>query len=826
MSAIHELKPLFKALVMSRSLRSRRVLTGLGLVCVLPLSSQVMAEDFTINIPAQSLPQALQAFGQQTNQQVIYNADDMAGLKSTRVSGKMSPQAAITELLKGTGVRYSFEGNTLMLVRGTATEGLELGATTISAQHANATTEGSNSYTSNAVTIGKGTHTLKEIPQSVTVMTRKQMDDQDLVDLKDALNQTTGVVGLQGVGKGLIVSSRGFQIDDWQYDGVPIPRNTYSLGNWATQDLIFFDRLEILRGASGLLQGTGSPGGAINLVRKRGQNAPTVTVTGKAGSWDHYGMQVDAGGPLNQAGTIRGRVVADQDQSNSFIDYEWSRTLSLYGALDIDLRDDTTLGLAVSRSDGDSRPTIRGLPRYADGKMPDIKRSTYTGSSWNSSDIDVTTVYADLEHRFNDDWAFKVGAVQMTESNKAKNQRVQSAGDGLEADGTGVQYADFVTDFDSTKVGLDMNLNGKFEAFSMQQEVMLGGNFSQIETDDQLARTFNNSSDSIFDLNHNRPDISYESLISATGGRGTLSKYDIRQKGLYGTWRVKPVDDLTLVLGSRVSWYDYSYKSKTQTSSGITPNDPSTSNETGEVTPYAGIVYDLSREWAVYASYTDVFQPQTNRDSGGTVLKPVIGSNYEIGLKGELMDGRVNTSLAVFRYDQENRAVNDIAGGMECDGWYCSKASGKVRSQGIDAEISGEVVENLQLFAGYTYNTTKYLEDPTNEGRVFSTWTPKHMLRMWANYQLPGDWSRVSTGLGFTTQSHTLGYEGTYDVAGYTVWNARVGYQLTPEIGLAVNANNLFDKKYISAGYNQLDGNNNFGDPRNLMFTVKYTPQF
>lgn len=826
MSAIHELKPLFKALVMSRGLRSRRVLTGLGLVCVLPISAQVMAEDVSINIAAQSLPQALQAFGQQTNQQVIYNADDMAGLRSHAVSGRMSPQAAIAELLKGTGVRYSVEGNTLMLVRGTSTQGLELGATNISAQQVSATTEGSNSYTSNAVTIGKGTHTLKEIPQSVTVMTRKQMDDQDLVDLKDALNQTTGVVGLQGVGKGLIISSRGFQIDDWQYDGVPIPRNTYSLGNWATQDLVFFDRLEILRGASGLLQGTGSPGGAINLVRKRGQATPTVSVTGKAGSWDHYGLQVDAGGPLNQAGTIRGRLVADQDQSNSFIDHDWSRTLSLYGSLDFDLSEDTTLGLAVSRSDGDSRPMIRGLPRYANGKMPDVSRSTYTGARWNSSDIDVTTLYADLEHRFNEDWALKVGAVRMTESNKAKNQRVQSAGDGLEPDGSGVQYANFVTDFDSTKVGIDMNLNGKFEALSMQQEVMLGGNFSQLETDDQLARTFSNSSDTIFGVNNDRPDINYDSLI-ASGGRGTLSKYDVRQKGLYGTWRVKPIDDLTLVLGSRVSWYDFSYKSKAQSSfGGITKNDPSTATETGEVTPYAGIVYDLSREWAVYASYTDVFQPQTNRDAGGTVLKPVIGSNYEIGLKGELMDGRVNTSLALFRYDQENRAVNDIAGGFECDGAYCSTASGKVRSQGIDAEISGEVVENLQLFAGYTYNTTKYLKDPNNEGRVFSTWTPKHMLRMWANYQLPGEWDRVSTGLGFTTQSHTLGYEGTYDVAGYTVWNARVGYQLTPEIGLAMNANNLFDKKYIAAGYNQLDGNNNFGDPRNVMFSVKWTPKF
>lgn len=822
MSSIHELKPLFKALVMSRGLRSRRVLTGLGLVCLLPLSAQVMAEDVSIDIPAQSLPQALQAFGQQTNQQVIYNAGDMAGLKSNRVSGKMSPQAALTELLKGTGVRYSVEGNTLMLLRGSATGSLELGATTVKAQELAATTEGSKSYTSNAVTIGKGTHTLKEIPQSITVMTRKQMDDQNLVNLKDAVNQTTGIVGLQGVGQGMILSSRGFQIDDWQYDGVPILRNNYSLGNWATQDLIFFDRLEIMRGASGLLQGTGSPGGAVNLVRKRGQNAPTVTLTGKAGSWDHYGLQLDAGGPLNQAGNIRGRIVVDEDQSNSFVDHAWSKTHSLYGALDVDLSEDTTLGFAVSQSNGESRGNIRGLPRYADGRMPDVSRSTYTGARWNRSEIDVTTLYADLEHRFNEDWAFKVGAVHMSEDNQAKNQRVQRGG-GLLPDGSGVQYADFLTDFQSTKAGLDMNLTGKFEALSMEQEVMLGGNYSQLETDDRYARTFNNTSDSIFDIDNDRPDISYDSLIAA-GGQGTLSKYDIRQKGVYGTWRVKPVDDLTLVLGSRVSWYDYSYKSKTENSAGITGNAPSTGTETGVVTPYAGIIYDLSREWAVYASYTDVFQPQTNRDANGSVLKPIVGTNYEVGLKGELMDGRVNTSLAIFRYDHENRAIND--GGSGCGGSGCSVASGKVRSQGIDAEISGEVIDNLQLFAGYTYNTTKYLEDPDNEGSIFSTWTPKHMLRVWGNYQFTGDWSRVSTGLGFTSQSHTMVYDYDREVPGYTVWNARVGYQLTPEIALAVNANNLFDKTYITSAYNQLNGNNNFGDPRNLMFSVTYKPQF
>lgn len=781
------------------------------------------------NIPAGSLTETLSRFADAAGVTLSFSAAQTQGHTSPGLRGSYSVDTGFATLLTGSGLQARNLGGSYALEAVVNDGSIALGATTIDArQHWQATTEGSQSYTSNAVTIGKGIHTLKEIPQSVTVMTRQQMDDQGLVDLQDAVNHSTGVVGAQGIGKGTVLSSRGFQIDAWQYDGVPIPRNNYTLGNWATQDLIFFDRLEILRGASGLLQGTGSPGGAVNMVRKRGQNMPTVTLTGKAGSWDHYGLQLDAGGPLNDTGTVRGRIVADEDQSKSFTDYEWSKTHSLYGALDFDLSDNTTLGMAISRSKAESRPMIRGLPRYADGSMPDYSRSTYVGARWNHSDIDVTTLYADLEHRFNDDWSFKVGALRMTEENQSKQQRVHSTGSGLLADGSGVQYGDFVTDFESTKIALDMNLSGKFEAWSIQQEVMLGGNYSKMNTDDRYARTFTNSSDNIFGLNFNRPEISYAGLLNSVGGRAFMAKNDVYQKGLYGSWRIKPVQDLTLVFGSRISWYDYSYKEKSQLafSNVVNASNPSLMKETGQFTPYVGAVYDLSREWAVYASYTDVFQPQTARGAGGSILEPVIGSNYEVGLKGELLEGRVNTSLAVFRYDQENRAVNDVASGFACDSWYCSKASGKVRSQGIEAEISGEVIDNLQLFAGYTYNTTKYLEDPNNKGSVFSTWTPKHMLRLWGNYRFTGDWNRLSTGLGVTTQSHTLGYEGTYKVAGYTVWSARLGYQLTPEIALAMNANNLFDKKYVSPGFNTLNGANSFGDPRNLMFTVKYTPQF
>jgi outer membrane receptor for ferric coprogen and ferric-rhodotorulic acid len=801
-------------------------------VALATLASPVLAQEQTqrFNLPAGPLAATLNAIASQSGQIVSLEPALVQGKQAPAVVGQMTPAQAMHSALAGSGLqlRVTEQGNFSVEPATSSGDTLQLGVTSIVERSADATTEGSGSYAAKAVTIGKGSHSLKEIPQSITVMTRKQMDDQGITDLKDAANLTTGLVGVQGVGKGMILTSRGFQIDDWQYDGVPIPRNTYSLGNWATQDLIFYDRLEVLRGASGLLQGTGSPGGAINLVRKRGQATPTVTLTGKAGSWDHYGLQLDAGGPLNDSGTIRGRLVADEDQSDSFIDYEWSKTHSLYGALDFDLSDATTLGLAVSRTEAESRPMLRGLPRYANGEPVDISRSTFTGSRWNHSQINVTTLQADVEHRFNDDWTLKVGALRMSEDNDSTHQRVQTVDDGLNPDGSGVSYADWVTDFSNTKVGLDVNVTGRFEALSMDQEITLGGNYSKLTTDDRFARTFNDGTDNIFDIDHNRPEISFDNLLNTAGGRATYSQYDVRQKGLYGSWRVKPIEPLTLILGSRVSWFNYSYKASNETAitHAISVNEPSYMTETGVVTPYAGVVYDLSREWAVYASYTDVFEPQTNRSTSGSILKPIVGSNYEVGLKGELLDGQVNTSLALFRYDQENRAIEDPSSNGACGGSNCSMASGKVRSQGLEAEISGEVLSGLQLFAGYTYNTTQYLEDPDNKGRVFSQWTPKHMLRVWGDYQFNGDWKAVSTGLGFTSQSHTLGYERFYDVPGYTVWSARVAYQLNPEISLALNANNLFDKNYYVSAYNQLNGNNNFGDPRNFMFSVKYTPTF
>lgn len=291
--------------------------------------------------------------------------------KTTRgLDGGFSVRDGFAHLLAGSGLEVTGgAGGAFALRRAAAAdtgaaETTLAPVTTTAKATGGATTEGSDSFAARAVSLNKGDQALKDIPQSISVLTRKQLDEQGITDLKDAVNNVTGTEGIGGVGQGMVLSARGFQIDNWQYDGVAIPRNHYALGNWGTEGMVFYDRLEVLRGASGLLQGTGSPGGAINLVRKRGQADTTVTATARAGSWDRYGVQLDAGGPLNAEGTLRGRVVVDEDRSHSFVDYVNDRTRSLYAALDYDLGPDTTVGLGVSNLDSKGRPFLLGVPLY------------------------------------------------------------------------------------------------------------------------------------------------------------------------------------------------------------------------------------------------------------------------------------------------------------------------------------------------------------------------------------------------------------------------------------------------------------------------------
>lgn len=775
-------------------------------------------------IPAGPLAGALNRYAQQAGVSIVIDAAKVQGLSSAGLQGSYAIDDGFAVLLRGSGYAIGKTSTGYVLVAApasaptaaasaaSAAERTMPSITIVGQAEQGATTEGSGSYTARRITLGKGEQSMKDMPQSISVLTRQRLDDQGITDLRAAVNNVTGVVGVHGVGPGVVITARGFQIDQWQYDGVPIDRNTYALGNWGQENMVIYDRLEVLRGASSLLEGTGSPGGSVNLVRKRPLAARQVALTARAGSWDQYGAQFDVSSPLNADGSLRGRVIVDEDDNHSFVDQVWSKNRTLYAALDYDLGPATTLGLAMSNVNGRGRPMFVGLARYADGSELGLPRSTYTGADWNRSKVEQTTVNLDLEHHFNSQWSFKSAALGVNESTSSTHQRMAGT---IKADGSGSMYGDFSTDFKNQKRGIDAFVRGKFDGLGIAQEVVVGASYVKFHSDDRYARAWTQGAQ-IFNIDHHRPWQDFDTI--AARGVSSSSTYDMRQKGLYGTWNGQLTSHLKALLGGRFSWYDFVYAPKGGTAD--------TTSVTAKFTPSAALMYALTPQWSTYASYTGVFQPQTNRNAAGRILKPITGDSYETGVKGELLDGKVNASLAVFRYEHKDRAVNDYGAGFACDGWYCSRASGKVRSQGLEAELAGEVARGLQLSAGYAYTTTTYLDDPDNKGEVFSTWTPKHMLRLWSAYTLPGEWNKFSVGAGVNMQSHTLDFGRSFDVAGFSLWNARLAWQATPQLSLAVNVNNLFDKRYVIPSYNDTGGNNHFGDPRNVQLTLKYTPKW
>jgi len=818
----HMLRPLAQALMLCTPTRNRLCSAGLGLALSIAMAPYVQAQEWSLNIPAQPLDQALQALGKATDLQFVYSPESLRGLRSTALSGRYKDDESLATLLSGTGLRYQRNGNTVTLLLPASGTGMELSPTNVDSTRLGATTEGTNSYTTGAVTISKGEHSLRETPQAVTVMTRKLMDDQNLNTIEEVMEKTPGITVYDSPMGGRYFYSRGFQmLGQYQYDGVPLDLgNNYVQADSFSSDMALYDRVEILRGAAGMMKGSGGTVGSVNFVRKRGTDTPHTEVTLSGGTWDNYRGQVDTGGPLNDSGTIRGRAVVAEQDRQFFYDVGKRRDQVFYGALDFDLTPDTTLGLGMAYEDVDATPCWHGLPRYRDGSSIDLKRSTCLGASWNDWQSKRTTFFADLKHQLNENWALKVASVYSKNTQDIK----YAFSEGTITPGTTppMNMYSGLFDYDQVDYGLDAYLDGKFDAFGQQHELIVGANASRSRKDDWYATIFLPDKQNPFDPNHHvaEPDDSYYGPNSYRGGPVNSKT---TQYGAYSTLRLKLADPLTLVAGGRVSWY----KSKTDSYTiAYDSYEHSETTETGQVTPFVGLLYDLTDNLTAYASYSDIFTPQGNfRKEGGGSLKPLIGSTYELGIKGDWLNGRVNGSVSLFRTIQKDQAQTDYASfcPSSSDG-YCYVNAGKVRAQGVEAEVSGEVLERLQVLAGYTYTQTKTLDDidTGNEGGVYNSYVPRHMFRLWADYQLDGALDRFSVGAGVNAQSDNYRENGVVKntQSGYAVWNGRVGYRIDDTWSVAVNGNNLFDRSYYrTIGTNGYG--NYYGDPRNFMLTVK-----
>jgi outer membrane receptor for ferric coprogen and ferric-rhodotorulic acid len=793
---------------------------------LIALASPAFAESqlLTFKLPAGSLASTLNAIASQSGRILSLEPALVQGKQAPAIIGHMSAEQAMGRALAGSGLQLQVTGHGNFSVEPAPQSGdaLQLGATSIVERGLDATTEGSGSYTAQAVTIGKGSHSLKETPQSVTVITRKMLDDQHLNTIEQVMEKTPGITVYDSPMGGKYFYSRGFRMTgQYQYDGVPLDiGSSYAQADSFSSDMAIYDRVEVLRGAAGMMKGAGGTAGGVNFVRKRGQDTPHTQLSLAAGSWDNYRGQVDTGGPLNDSGSVRGRAVVTQQTRQYFYDVGERRDQVYYGALDFDLSPDTTLGIGLAHEDLDATPCWGGMPRYADGSDLKLKRSTCLNTAWNNQRSKRTTVFGDLQHQLNDDWALKVAGVY-SKNTQDMEYAFPSGSVPVGASSSSTLMLGSIYDYDQVDYGLDAYLDGKFEAFGQQHELTVGANASRSHKDDFYAVAALPQRQNVLNPDHHlaQPD---ESYYLANASRGGPVDIRVKQYGVYSTARLKLADPLTLVLGSRVSWYKSQNDSVSYFRGEGTPVY-SQATETGEVTPFAAVLLDLNDNLTAYASYADIFTPQGNyKTSSGASLKPLVGQSYELGIKGEWFDGRLNSAVNLFRTVQKDAAQDDPA----CPDGSCSQNSGKVRAQGFEAEISGEVIERLQLLAGYTYTQTKVLEDADAgaTGVSYNSYVPRHLLRLWADYALDGALERFSVGGGVNAQSSNYRVSPTSgnDITqpGYAIWNGRIGYRIDDTWSVALNGNNLFDKRYyVTVG---TEGFGNFyGEPRNLMLSVK-----
>ena len=289
------------------------------------------------SIATQPLGQALNTLARQTRLELIVQPSLVDGKTAPAVAGLLTPRQALDKLLAGSGLMATIDGSvvTVRRVPPTSTDVATLPSVTVVAQaERSATTEHTGSYTTRAVTLGKGDQALKDIPQSISVVTRQLLDEQNITSVYDALASTTGITIQQSPQGGKYIYSRGFDLATVQYDGVPLNRGMYGRASNYSSNMAYVDRVEVLRGAAGLLQGEGNPGGAVNLVRKRPLNSNATTVEARAGSWDRYGAQLDTSRILNEEGSLRARALIDYEDQHSFVDYANRRSATLYGTLE------------------------------------------------------------------------------------------------------------------------------------------------------------------------------------------------------------------------------------------------------------------------------------------------------------------------------------------------------------------------------------------------------------------------------------------------------------------------------------------------------------
>lgn len=652
--------------------------------------------------------------------------------------------------------------------------------------------------------------TLQETPQSVSVITKDRIQDQHLDTILDVVNAAVGVSSSQVDNVRNTFQSRGFEISNYQVDGVPLSWSLAGDSGETIIDTALYERIEFVRGATGLLTGAGNPSASINLVRK---HATYSDLRGYAsagiGSWNNRQLTADVSNGLNTDGSVRGRLVAKYDEGDTFTDSYHNKTTVLYGALDADLSADTLLQLGLSYQKNQPKGVFWGglASFYSDGSPTHFDRSTTTTADWTRWQTINKSAFANLIHTFSNGWQWTLNLNQMNYSADTKLLYLSGTVD----TSTGALSAYPYRSSGTSKQGsINMQLQGDYRLLGMDNSFVTGLLYSK---QDAKADAFAASGYDLLssDINH-WSGSSYPEPDWASSGT-VAQDQTTTQKGLYAATRLNLTERFKVIVGGRVSNWRRD---------GISYGATLDFGDSGVFVPYAGALYDLNPHHRLYASYTEIFQPQNYQDRDGNFLDPLKGKASEIGVKSRFLHDRLHTSVALFDIQQDNLAQTDPGYTVPGSINQAYRAAQGTKSKGFEVEVVGQPVDGWNINAGYTQYRAK-----DAAGVAVNTDQPTRQFKLFSTYNFSA-LPQLTVGGGVNWQDRIY-YNGTNPVTGasyqlkqgaYALVSLMGRYALTPQLSLQLNVNNLLDKTY----YSQVSFFSQYlyGKPRNAQLTLSY----
>lgn len=807
----------------SRSFTVRLVLcaplTFLALApfAVTPLAAsaaQVSGEQ-TFDIPSGPLGRVLNEFSRQAGVYLVGSHELAQNHQSDGLRGRHSIQQGLEHLLRGTGLQAVRQGASgYVLQPGSAVDVVQLQPmSVIGAEVRDANGQSDAGYRAiQSATASKTNTSVLEIPRSISVVTRRRMDDQKSQTLTEVLGYVPGIFAppfAAGDGQaGDLFFIRGFNATDYGYgllrDGLRVQGNRYD----TTSEPFGLERVEVFRGPTSILYGENAPGGVVNLVSKR----PTVDSRGEVqlsyGTHDRRQLGVDVSGPLNEGGSVLGRMVVLGRKSDTQVDHQPDDRLYLAPSLTLNFDDANALTLLGTYQRDRTLielgyPAAGTLLRHPNGK---IDPSTLLGNpDWDDFEREIWTLGYEYSHRFNESWQFRQNSRYM----QSRIDRREMWPGNLDNAGFGTNVINTAYDRENRSIAysLDNQVEGNFKLAEVDNTLLVGAS---------LDRTsFNQNWNAGFGGIVNVFDPVYTgSPVTSTAVQNALLEQ--RLYGLY-TQLQSRIDNWVFLLGGRYDRVNSSYRNKAGTLNAPADLD----YWDGQFTWQAGLMYQFDNGVSPYLSYSTAYNPTQQVSSTSGPLDPTTSEQYEAGVKYEPKGWNTTVSASIYDLRKKDDSLYDSVVGDY-------RNIGRSRAKGVELEVSSDLTDNFNLTSAYTYTDSRITKDAPGsllEDRQI-TGVPRNQASIWATYRfLDGGLKGLRIGGGVRHFDSTFAYTspalyGKLDTGDVTLVDAALGYAINEQWSAELNARNVLDKEYV-AGCNNA-GRCYWGEERTLLATLTY----